>query len=228
MSIDTTINELLPQTQCRECGYPDCKSYAEALADKEKNIGLCAPGGINTLKAIAIVLERDPKPYIDEAQKRYREPALVTIREDECIGCTKCIQACPVDAIIGASKQMHTILSDECTGCGLCIEPCPVDCIDWIPLAKPAYNPEFSKQRYEAKKARQAQKENQSHELFQSVQKEDMSSVLARIKKIPPNPPLQRGEWLKGLCKGGSVSGCKIQRILSFFSSESKFKISEK
>lgn len=176
------INALLPQTQCRECGYPDCKSYATALTREEKNIGLCAPGGTKILNDIAHIFKCDPTPYIAETEKRYREPALVAIREEECIGCTKCIQACPVDAIIGASKQMHTVLSDECTGCGLCIEPCPVDCIDWIPLQKPAYQPDFSRQRYEAKLSRQAQKENQSHETFQKIQQEDMNTILARIK----------------------------------------------
>ncbi len=189
-NIAKTIDDLLPQTQCRECGYPDCKSYAEALAleneSQEKNIGLCAPGGVDVLKKIAIVLERDPESYseyLEDTQKNYREPALVAIREEECIGCTKCIQACPVDAIIGAAKQMHVILSDECTGCGLCIEPCPVDCIDWIPLQKPAYDPVFSKKRYEAKQARAMQAENQSVAQFETIQQEDMNSILARIKK---------------------------------------------
>lgn len=176
------INDLLPQTQCRECGYPDCKSYAEALFDQEKNIGLCAPGGIAVLKNIAVILERDPKPYINETKNRFREPALVTIREEECIGCTKCIQACPIDAIMGASKQMHVILADECTGCGLCIPPCPVDCIDWIPLQKPAYNPVKSKQRYEAKQSRQERDKKQSETQFQDIQQIDIKSILTRIK----------------------------------------------
>lgn len=176
------IDTLLPQTQCRECGYPDCKSYATALTQNEKNIGLCAPGGVKTLKEIAVVLERDPEPYIEQTKKHYREPALVTIREEECIGCTKCIQACPVDAIMGASKQMHIILANECTGCGLCIEPCPVDCIEWIPLQKPAYDPVFSKQRYEAKQARLKRTEEESVSQFQKIQQEDMSDLMARIK----------------------------------------------
>lgn len=181
-NIIDVIDKLLPQTQCRECGYPDCKSYATSLTQDEKNIGLCAPGGVNTLKEIAIVLERDPASYIEETQKRYREPALVTIREEECIGCTKCIQACPVDAIIGAAKQMHVVLSDECTGCGLCIVPCPVDCIEWIPLKKPAYDPVFSKQRYEAKQARAQRAEEQSQSQFSDIQQENMSDLMARIK----------------------------------------------
>lgn len=175
------IHALLPQTQCRECGYPDCKSYATALTQTETDIGLCAPGGIKTLDAIAHLLTRDSAPYLEKTQTRYREPALVTIREEACIGCKKCIQACPVDAIIGTAKHMHTVLSDECTGCGLCIAPCPVDCIDWIPLQKPAYNPTLAQQRYEAKQTRLAQAENQSHTLFSHIQQENMQDVLTRI-----------------------------------------------
>lgn len=168
------LHAILPQTQCRECGYPDCKSYATALTQNEKNIGLCAPGGLETLDAIAAVLKRDPEPYREEANARYREPAQVIIREEECIGCTKCIQACPVDAIIGTAKQMHTVLTNECTGCGLCIPPCPVDCIEWIPLKKPAYNPTFALQRYNAKNARLQAAEQQAKKSFQET--------LARIK----------------------------------------------
>lgn len=173
------IFNLLPQTQCRECGYPDCESYAKALTREEKNIGLCAPGGTLTLKNIADILKCDPLPYIEEAEKRTRTPAIVTIREDECIGCTKCIQACPVDAIIGTAKHMHTILADECTGCGLCIEPCPVDCIDILPQQLPTYHPEKALARYNARKIRQQEEEKKA----QPMQTENMQSILARIKK---------------------------------------------
>ncbi len=173
-----TINNLLPQTQCRECGYPDCESYAKALTINEKNIGLCAPGGMPTLKNIALLLERDSAPYIEEVEKRTRLPATAIIREDECIGCTKCIQACPVDAILGASKSMHTILVDECTGCGLCIEPCPVDCIDLIQLEAPAYNPLKAKNRYNARKARL---QNEEQKAQQPLKPEGLQSILARL-----------------------------------------------
>lgn len=175
------INNLLPQTQCRECGYPDCESYAKALTQQERNIGLCAPGGIPTLKNIAVLLEQDFQPYVAEVEKRTRLPATAIIREEECIGCTKCIQACPVDAIIGTSKHMHTILADECTGCGLCIEPCPVDCIDLISLDAPAYNPLKAEARYQARKARE-QKEAQKAQ--QPLKPEGMDSILARLKAV--------------------------------------------
>lgn len=176
--LSETINDLLPQTQCRECGYPDCESYAKALASDERNIGLCAPGGIPTLKNIAILLEQDPIPYLKEVEEHTRPPATAVIREEECIGCTKCIQACPVDAIIGASKQMHVILATECTGCGLCIEPCPVDCIDLIALEEPAYNPLTAQARYNARKTRQYNAEKKAQ---CTPKPENMNSILARL-----------------------------------------------
>ncbi|MDX3773886.1 electron transport complex subunit RsxB [Chromatiaceae bacterium AAb-1] len=125
------IDEILPQTQCGQCGYPGCRPYAEAIAGGDA-INKCPPGGEATIKKLADLMGVEAKP-LDAAQT----PAIkrvAYIREDECIGCTKCIQACPVDAIVGASKLMHTVLSDECTGCDLCVEPCPVDCIEMLPV----------------------------------------------------------------------------------------------
>lgn len=126
------IDDLLPQTQCGQCGYPGCKPYAEAIANGD-DINKCPPGGEATIKKLADLLGVEAKP-LNEAQTE-NVKRVAYIREDECIGCTKCIQACPVDAIVGASKLMHTVLTDECTGCDLCVEPCPVDCIDMVPLA---------------------------------------------------------------------------------------------
>ncbi|SDK87172.1 electron transport complex protein RnfB [Modicisalibacter muralis] len=123
------IDDLLPQTQCGQCGYPGCKPYAEAISQGDE-INKCPPGGEATIIALADLLGRDVKPLDGDTQA---EPLVAYIREDECIGCTKCIQACPVDAILGAAKFMHTVIIDECTGCDLCIEPCPVDCIDMLP-----------------------------------------------------------------------------------------------
>ena len=126
------IERLLPQTQCGQCGYAGCKPYAQAIARDEADIDQCPPGGAAGVRALAGLLGREPKPVNPE--HGVEKPAVVAlIREDECIGCTKCIQACPVDAIIGAPKLMHTVLADLCTGCELCIPPCPVDCIDLIP-----------------------------------------------------------------------------------------------
>ena len=123
------VNNLLPQTQCGQCGYPGCKPYAEAIAEGEE-INRCPPGGEATVQALADLLDVEAKPLDAEE----RPPAYAYIREDECIGCTKCIQACPMDAILGAAKQMHTVITSECTGCDLCVEPCPVDCIDMLPI----------------------------------------------------------------------------------------------
>jgi len=123
------VNSLLPQTQCGQCGYPGCKPYAEAISEGEE-INRCPPGGEATVQALADLLDVEAKP-LDAVE---RPPSYAYIREDECIGCTKCIQACPMDAILGAAKQMHTVIRDECTGCDLCVEPCPVDCIDMIPI----------------------------------------------------------------------------------------------
>lgn len=126
------IDELLPQTQCGQCGHPGCRPYAEAIAAGEA-INLCPPGGESTIQALADLLGREPLP-LDAEDTSSSEVRVAYIREDECIGCTKCIQACPVDAILGAAKLMHTVIVDECTGCDLCVEPCPVDCIDMLPV----------------------------------------------------------------------------------------------
>ena len=126
------VNDLLPQTQCGQCGFPGCKPYAEAIADGEK-IYKCPPGGESTIQALADLLGVEPEPLDAEHGAEKDVPMVAYIREDECIGCTKCIQACPVDAILGAAKQMHTVIVDECTGCDLCVEPCPGDCIDMVP-----------------------------------------------------------------------------------------------
>jgi Na+-translocating ferredoxin:NAD+ oxidoreductase subunit B len=128
------IDNLLPQTQCGQCGYPGCRPYAQAIAGGDA-INKCPPGGQSTINALADLLAV-PAPTLDEEHGEESEVKRVAfIREDECIGCTKCIQACPMDAILGAAKQMHTVIADECTGCDLCVEPCPVDCIDMIPVA---------------------------------------------------------------------------------------------
>lgn len=125
------VNQLLPQTQCGQCGYPGCKPYSEAIASGEA-INRCPPGGEATVQALADLLDVEALPLDTEGGSEIKRVAY--IREDECIGCTKCIQACPMDAILGAAKQMHTVISDECTGCDLCVEPCPVDCIDMRPI----------------------------------------------------------------------------------------------
>jgi electron transport complex protein RnfB len=127
------IDSILPQTQCGQCGYPGCRPYAQAIVDGDA-INKCPPGGQSTINALADLLDVEA-PTLDAEHGTESEIKKVAfIREAECIGCTKCIQACPVDAILGAAKHMHTVIADECTGCDLCVEPCPVDCIDMIPV----------------------------------------------------------------------------------------------
>lgn len=128
------IDAILPQTQCGQCGYPGCRPYAEAIASGEADINQCVPGGDVGIQALADLLDREPKPLNAEHGTVKDEKTIVQIDEQVCIGCTLCIQACPVDAIVGAAKHMHTVIQDECTGCDLCIPVCPVDCIHQIPV----------------------------------------------------------------------------------------------
>ncbi len=123
------INQLLPQTQCGQCNFPGCKPYAEAIASGEAPINQCPPGGQDGVKALAELLGVEEIPLNAEYGEEKSEPEIAYIIEKDCIGCTLCIQACPVDAILGSAKHMHTVISSECTGCELCIAPCPVDCI---------------------------------------------------------------------------------------------------
>ncbi len=127
------IDALLPQTQCGQCTYAGCRPYAEAMAAGEADINQCPPGGEITITALADLLGVDAKP-LNEEHGEHSEKSVVIIDEQVCIGCTLCIQACPVDAILGAAKLMHTVIRDECTGCDLCIPPCPVECIYVVPV----------------------------------------------------------------------------------------------
>jgi electron transport complex protein RnfB len=131
------IESLLPQTQCTQCGFAGCKPYAQAIARDEADIDQCPPGGEAGVRALAELLGRAPKP-VNPAHGVEKPVLVALVREAECIGCTKCIQACPVDAIVGASKLMHTVIADLCTGCELCLPPCPVDCIDLVPATAAA------------------------------------------------------------------------------------------
>jgi electron transport complex protein RnfB len=124
------IDAVLPQTQCGQCGYPGCKPYATAIAKGEADINKCPPGGEEGVKKLADLLGVEIKPLDAEPKPK----SVAFIDENICIGCTLCIQACPVDAILGAAKQMHTIIASECTGCELCLPPCPVDCISMVPI----------------------------------------------------------------------------------------------
>jgi electron transport complex protein RnfB len=178
------IDALLPQTQCGLCGYGGCLPYATALAEGEATINLCPPGGVDTLQALGDCLGLPSSLYVADMQAKAIPPRVAVIREAECIGCTKCIQACPVDAIVGSAKLMHTIITDACTGCELCIPPCPVDCISL--LETPAPSPEKINERRDrlhtrnARIAKNSPKNNQTTPL--DDKKQQLMAALARAK----------------------------------------------
>jgi len=124
------VNDLLPQTQCAQCGYPGCRPFAAALVDGSAAINLCPPGGDDTIRRLARLLGKEVMPLAESVV-----PAVAVIDEPACIGCYHCRNACPVDAIVGAHQFMHTVIASECTGCELCVAPCPVDCITMRPVS---------------------------------------------------------------------------------------------
>jgi len=160
------VDALLPQTQCGECDYSGCLPYAEALVQGSASINKCPPGGVKTVKALGALLNIDVAPYLREAENNTRAPSVAVIREAECIGCTKCIKACPVDAIIGSGKLMHAVINHECTGCGLCVAPCPVDCIDMVTLPAVEYDHDLARKRFNAKKTRQLRDEHEQQQAY--------------------------------------------------------------
>ncbi|KTC64839.1 electron transport complex protein (plasmid) [Legionella adelaidensis] len=170
ISVDE-IEQILPQTQCGECGFKGCRPYAEALVQGHAPIDRCPPGGVETVQLLGTALSVNPEPYLQHVRENTRPPALATIREAECVGCTKCIQACPVDAIIGSAKVMHAIINHECTGCGLCVEPCPVDCIDIVEVPQALYNKNEAHSRYHAKQIRILREEHEKQQAYREKKK---------------------------------------------------------
>lgn len=155
LSLADRIDALLPQTQCTKCGYDGCRPYAQAIAEGEAPINRCPPGGDEGITALAALLETAVLP-LDETRGIPGPLLVARIDETHCIGCMLCIRACPVDAIVGANKRMHTVIPDVCTGCDLCIPPCPVDCIEMVPAGR-AWTPEDahdSRQRHRARQTR--------------------------------------------------------------------------
>lgn len=148
------IDRLLPQTQCTRCGYTGCRPYAEAVAAGIADINQCPPGGTETIVALARLLAREPRP-LNKENGLETAPTVAFIDEARCIGCTKCLPPCPVDAIAGAPRRMHTVIAELCTGCELCVAPCPVDCIVMIPVLKSVY-PTLSLPDAEESRARYA------------------------------------------------------------------------
>ena len=160
-SLANRLEALLPQTQCTKCGYPACRPYAEAMAEGSANYNQCPPGGAEGIARLAAVLGKPVIP-LNPVHGAERERPVAVIDEAACIGCTLCIQACPVDAIVGAGKQMHTVIPALCTGCDLCVAPCPVDCIAMLPVtpgrtgwdAWSTAQAQAARERYHARNAR--------------------------------------------------------------------------
>ena len=182
------INAILPQTQCRQCGFQGCRPYAEAIASGAADINQCPPGGDEGIIELAHLLGVNPKPL--NAQFGQHKPKSVAfIVEQDCIGCVKCIAACPVDAILGAAKFMHTVIASECTGCELCVEPCPVDCIIIKPLPSAMNNEtalikakaQRAKLRYEAHNLR---KENEILEKTERAKQKRAALELIKLENL--------------------------------------------
>ncbi|GGZ91214.1 electron transporter RnfB [Ignatzschineria ureiclastica] len=195
------VDQLLPQTQCEQCEYEGCYAYASAIITENAPINRCPPGGKAVIRALSQLLNQ-PEIPLDTTLGEYIPPQVVRIEEDYCIGCMKCILACPVDAIVGARRLMHTVIRDECTGCALCIPPCPLNCIVIEPLnvTIPAdqigltefeqQRAEQSRRRFNAKKAREAARNSitdtqppQEKKLAEPVSKNKMLDLIQMARK---------------------------------------------
>ena len=181
------IDALLPQTQCRRCGYDECRPYAEAMVRGDAEINRCPPGGEATVAELSRALGR-PVTALDPACGAVGPREAARIDESECIGCTVCLRACPVDAIIGARKWMHAVLESECTGCGLCVEPCPVDCISMIPARTGPATPAawlaerapLARRRFERRRARESALDAAPHRREQASRIDAVASLRTR------------------------------------------------
>ncbi len=171
------IDQWLPQTQCRQCGYPRCRAYAEAIARGEAAINRCPPGGDTTVRGLAALCRVPPIP-LDPACGTWQPRRLAVIDEALCIGCTLCLEACPVDAIVGAAKQMHSVLTAECTGCELCVPPCPVDCIVLVQRPQPAMDGEHRWPDYPADDTDRARRRAESR--LRRLRKREQDTALQR------------------------------------------------
>jgi len=188
------IEDLLPQTQCTKCGYPACRPYAEAIADGSAGYNQCPPGGAEGIARIAALLGRPVIP-MNPVHGEERERPVAVIDETLCIGCTLCIQACPVDAIVGAAKQMHTVLPSLCTGCDLCVAPCPVDCIQMEPVT-PGRTGWAAWTQVEADAAR-ARHDARARRLQRDKEENDArlaAKAVAKLKEVDASAPASDAE----------------------------------
>lgn len=173
----TQIDALLPQTQCTRCGFDGCRPYAEAIVRGEADINQCPPGGANTIQGLALLLKR-PSRALNPAIGVESLPMVAVIDEARCIGCARCLAPCPVDAIVGAPKFLHTVVADLCTGCELCIPPCPVDCIDLKPSSGGIVPAALNQRRFHAHTERQQRRVVERQRLL------DAKKALAPLKPV--------------------------------------------
>jgi electron transport complex protein RnfB len=227
MSLIQRIDALLPQTQCGKCGHPGCKPYAEGIAQGEA-INKCPPGGRETIVGLAQLLN---VPVLDLDTSRGEAPAQIAfIREAECIGCTKCIQACPVDAIVGAAKLMHTVIIDECTGCDLCVAPCPVDCIEMqpltmvLPIVGGLASTAIERQARGLKRDRARRRFEQRNARLQREEERKLAERLTRAKRLAPveastadpvQAAIERVKAQKAAAQDAAVKKAKINLAMS-------------
>lgn len=185
-TLATRIDAILPQTQCEQCGFHGCRPYAEAIARGEAPINRCPPGGAAGIAKLAALLDRPVLP-LDPAHGVEKPRTLARIVEADCIGCTKCIQVCPVDAIVGAPKLMHTVLIDDCTGCELCVPACPVDCIVLEPMplawAEDADRAAAARSHFQRREARLA-RERAAHEAELAARKAALDAAATQSNPV--------------------------------------------
>jgi electron transport complex protein RnfB len=199
-SLADRIEDVLPQTQCTKCGYPACRPYAEAIADGHANFNQCPPGGMEGIIRLASLLGRPVVP-LNPVNGTERPRPVAIIDEALCIGCTLCIQACPVDAIVGAPRQIHTVLADLCTGCDLCVAPCPVDCIAMMDDVAPGktgwdawsqQQADAARKRHDRRAHRLLREEQENNERLAIKAAEKLKEVLAVEAKILPEKAEQQ------------------------------------
>lgn len=242
----TKIDALLPQTQCRQCGFSGCKPYAYAIAEGKAEINQCPPGGDKGIRQLAALLGREYQPLnplhgLEKARK------LAFIEENYCIGCTLCIQACPVDAIIGAAKQMHTIVAEWCTGCELCVPPCPMDCISMLPLTAPETDGHREDSRFETigtsvrdSRADAARERHEYRKFREQREREEKADKLnGKSEQTPSSPQLTeaqerkqaliaaavaRAQWQKSRVKPANTSQLSVQQLAKIAEIEARRK----
>ncbi|UCE31040.1 MAG: electron transport complex subunit RsxB [Burkholderiales bacterium] len=185
------IDALLPQTQCTRCGFEGCGPYAQAIARGDAEVNRCPPGGVALIDGLAALLGRDPMP-LDPLRGPHRSLRIARVIETECIGCTKCIQACPVDAIVGAPRRMHTVIARLCTGCDLCLPPCPVDCIVMTepdpPRAWTTADATAARQRHDARRRRMRLEQADTERRLAARARDKLEALRA----APDSPEIER------------------------------------